>query len=182
MVAYTAYVQPTAGANGIGLNGSPALAQNSWANPALDGYEIIEGVNTLGDGTAGAVRSSYPRAIGKFVNAAPGDNTTFANGPLNDCSRSRRLIDALKTKFIEMGRNWLLTQDTLENIDNFPRTLYSHRFTGQRAKANGRYGFIDLLKDQFLPESFQQEKFRELKQLNFANYSLPIGRNGVREP
>ena len=88
LVAYTAYVQPAAGANGIGLNGSPALAQNSWANPALDGYEIIEGVNTLGDGTAGAVQSSYPRAIGKFVNAAPGDNTTFANGPLNDCSRS----------------------------------------------------------------------------------------------
>src|SRR2546430_17265311 len=110
-------------------------------------YEIIEGVNTLGDGTAGAVRSSYPRAIGKFVNAALGDNTTFANGLLNDCSRSRRLIDALKTKFIEMGRNWLLTQDTLENIDNFSRTLYSHRFTEQRAKTNGRYGFIDLLED-----------------------------------
>src|SRR5205085_11385974 len=181
LVAYTAYVQPAAGANGIGLNGSPALAQNSWANPALDGYGIIEEVNTLGDGTAGAVQSSYPRAIGKFVNAVSGDNTTFANGPLNDCSRSRRLIDALKTKFIEIGRNWLLTQDTLENIDNFPRTLYSHRFTGQRAKANGRYGFIDLLEDQFLPKSFQQEKFRELKQLNFANYPLPIGRNGIRE-
>src|SRR5207248_6330883 len=76
-----------------------------------------------------------------------------------------------------MGRNWLLTQDTIENIDNFPRTLYSHRFTGQRAKVNGQYGFIDLLEDQFLPVSFQQEKFRELKQLNFANYPLPEPRN-----
>src|SRR5436305_8267839 len=55
------------------------------------------------------------------------------------------------------------------------------RFTGQRAKANGRYGFIDLLEDQFLPVSFQQEKFRELKQLNFANYPLPASRNGQQE-
>ena len=181
LIAYTAYAQPAAGANGVGLNGSPSLAQASRANPALDGYEIIEGTNTLGDGTAAQVRSSYPRAIGKFANAAPGDGTTFANGPVNDCSRSRRLIEALKTKFVHMGRNWLLTHDTLENIENFPRTLYSHRFTGQRAKANGRYGFIDLIEDQFLPKSFQQEKFRELKQLTFANYPLPVGNSGLSE-
>ena len=134
LLAYTQYNQTAAGGHGQGLNSSPNLAQNSFANPALDGYNIIEGTSTINaNRRLATAQTSFPRAVGRFMGgAAPANGTTFAHGPINDCKRSRKLINALKTKFVGAGRDWLLIHEsTPENVENFPRTLFSHRFNGQ---------------------------------------------------
>src|SRR6185437_7876707 len=137
---YGQFNQAAAGAGGAGLNSSPTLAQNIYTNPELDGYQVLEGTHTIGvNGRLTTVQTCFPRALGKFhAAAAPANGTTFQFGPINDCIRSRRLINALKTRFIGSGRDWLLNFENIpENLENFPRTLFSHRFNGQVAKANG---------------------------------------------
>ena len=176
-ITYNAYNQPEIGATGQGLNGSPTLAQQVWTNPELDGYELVEGTTIIAaNGRLATAQTCYPRIRGKFrAIAAPADGTTFQFGPTNDCQRSQRLIQALLVKFVGSARNWLLTYQTdPNNLTNFPRTLFSHRFTGQAEKPNNGYGFIDLLEEEFLPQSFRDEKYLELKQLNYLNYPLPV--------
>ena len=181
LVSYTAQAQTAAGAGGAGLGGSPALAQNSFANPILDGYAIVNGTNAPTNDLA-TTQTCYPRILGRFQgNVAPADGTTFAFGPINDCRRAQRLINALKTKFVGTARNWLTVfeLDPVKNA-NFPRTLYNHRFTGQAESTDGKYGFIDLLENEFLSNTFKEEKYKELKALNFANYIPPFNRHTGR--
>ena len=89
-----------------------------------------------GDLAAAQTTRSIIRIRARDNGAGPG-TTTNANEPINDCLRSKKIIDFITQQFVGAARTrWLSAPENTK-----PRCLENHRCEGQAAVADGEYGF-----------------------------------------
>src|SRR5277367_168640 len=172
-------VAVAAGGGGAGISQLPAHPNITWTNHELDGFQVISGaVITANDGID-AARTTRSIITGRWH--LVGGITTNQFQPINDCRRSRAIIDFCVQRFTDQARRlWNDTPDA-----DRPRTLEDHRWEGQNAlpgaMGNEGYGFYSWLRRNFISERFKEAKFHELQTLTYLNYPTSISKLTNRE-
>jgi hypothetical protein len=162
--------------NNAGAIGQPAPNANAFnANIELDGVEIIPGqIITQGNRTTvQQINTSKPALRGRTQTAANnGGNpwiTTSQWNPINDCARSRKVVELILQTLSDTARTWYLNLE--EN--QIPRVLENVRWEGQAENALGNYGLYAMIEQAFIHPDFRKFKYDELKQFHYGNYPLP---------
>ena len=171
---YAVINQTAAGAGGLGIGSRPPIANISYANIDLDGIELVEG-RIVTAGADDVIQTTRSELRGRFATA--NGTTTLQHQPINDCRRSKKIIDVITQRFTGTARKWWMELSPEE----LPRTLFNHRWEGQEEDVNGDYGLFAKMKRAFIHPMFKAAKYRELQTLRYENYPLPVSKMTGRE-